>query len=34
VDLGGSGSAEFTFKRSAFNRIVVRGTSGADMRQL
>jgi hypothetical protein len=30
VDVGGNGSAEFTFKRSAFNRIVVRGASGAD----
>jgi len=31
VDVGGNGSAEFTFKRSAFNRIVVRGASGADV---
>ena len=31
VDVGGNGSAEFTFKRSAFNRIVVHGASGADM---
>jgi Ca2+-binding RTX toxin-like protein len=30
VDVGGNGSAEFTFRRSAFNRIVVRGASGAD----
>jgi Ca2+-binding RTX toxin-like protein len=30
VDVGGNGSAEFTFKRSAFNRIVVHGASGAD----
>jgi Ca2+-binding RTX toxin-like protein len=30
VDVGGNGSAEFTFKRSAFNRIVVHGGSGAD----
>jgi hypothetical protein len=30
VDVGGNGSAEFTFKRAAFNRIVVRGASGAD----
>jgi Ca2+-binding RTX toxin-like protein len=30
VDVGGNGSAEFTFKRSAFNRIVVRGAAGAD----
>ncbi len=30
VDVGGNGSAEFTFKRSAFNRIVVRGASGPD----
>jgi Ca2+-binding RTX toxin-like protein len=30
VDVGGNGSAEFTFKRSAFNRIVVRGAPGAD----
>ncbi len=30
VDVGGNGSAEFTFKRSAFNRIVVRGASGDD----
>jgi Ca2+-binding RTX toxin-like protein len=30
VDAGGNGSAEFTFKRSAFNRIVVHGASGAD----
>src|SRR5215211_6287843 len=31
VDVGSNGSAEFTFKRSAFNRIVVRGAAGADM---
>ena len=30
VDVGGNGPAEFTFKRSAFNRIVVHGASGAD----
>ena len=30
LDVGGNGSAEFTFKRSAFNRIVVHGASGAD----
>jgi len=30
VDVGGKSSAEFTFRRSAFNRIVVRGASGAD----
>jgi Ca2+-binding RTX toxin-like protein len=30
VDVGGNGSAEFTFRRSAFNRIVVRGAAGAD----
>ena len=30
LDIGGNGSAEFTFKRSAFNRIVVHGASGAD----
>jgi len=30
VDAGSNGSAEFTFKRSAFNRIVVNGLSGAD----
>jgi Ca2+-binding RTX toxin-like protein len=30
VDVGGNGSAEFTFKRSAFNRIVVHGATGAD----
>jgi Ca2+-binding RTX toxin-like protein len=30
VDVGSNGSAEFTFKRSAFNRIVVHGASGAD----
>jgi Ca2+-binding RTX toxin-like protein len=30
VDVGGNGFAEFTFKRSAFNRIVVHGASGAD----
>src|SRR5215211_7410595 len=30
VDVGGNGSAEFTFKRSAFNRIVVHGLSGVD----
>ena len=30
VDVGNNGSAEFTFKRSAFNRIVVHGASGAD----
>src|SRR5215204_3127612 len=30
VDVGSNGSAEFTFKRSAFNRIVVRGAAGAD----
>jgi Ca2+-binding RTX toxin-like protein len=30
VDVGGNGSAEFTFKRSAFNRIIVHGAAGAD----
>src|SRR5829696_638183 len=30
VDAGSNGSAEFTFKRSAFNRIVVHAGSGAD----
>jgi Ca2+-binding RTX toxin-like protein len=30
VDVGGNGSAEFTFKRSAFNRIVIHGAAGAD----
>jgi Ca2+-binding RTX toxin-like protein len=30
VDAGSNGSAEFTFKRSAFKRIVVHGASGAD----
>ena len=30
VDVDGNGSAEFTFKRSAFDRIVVHGASGAD----
>jgi Ca2+-binding RTX toxin-like protein len=30
VDVGGNGSAEFTFKRSAFSRIVVHGAAGAD----
>jgi Ca2+-binding RTX toxin-like protein len=30
VDVGGNGSAEFTFKRAAFRRIVVRGAAGAD----
>jgi Ca2+-binding RTX toxin-like protein len=30
VDVGSNGSAEFTFKRSAFNRVVVHGGSGAD----
>jgi Ca2+-binding RTX toxin-like protein len=30
VDVGGNGSAEFTFRRSAFNRIVVHGAAGAD----
>jgi Ca2+-binding RTX toxin-like protein len=30
VDVGGNGSAEFTFRRSAFKRIVVRGAAGAD----
>jgi Ca2+-binding RTX toxin-like protein len=30
VDVGSNGSAEFTFKLAAFNRIVVRGASGAD----
>jgi Ca2+-binding RTX toxin-like protein len=30
VDVGANGSAEFTFKRAAFDRIVVRGASGAD----
>ncbi|MFL5931139.1 MAG: beta strand repeat-containing protein [Gaiellaceae bacterium] len=30
VDVGGNGSAEFTFRRSAFNHIVVRGAAGAD----
>src|SRR5213593_435126 len=30
VDVGGNGYADFTFKRSAFNRIVVHGASGAD----
>ena len=30
VDVGANGFAEFTFNRSAFNRIVVHGASGAD----
>ena len=30
MDVGSNGSAEFTFKRSAFTRIVVHGASGAD----
>ncbi|HET8652982.1 MAG TPA: hypothetical protein VFM13_10475 [Gaiellaceae bacterium] len=30
VDVGGNGSAEFTFKRSRFNRIVVHAGSGSD----
>ncbi len=30
VDVGNNGSAEFTFKRAAFNRIVVHGAAGAD----
>jgi Ca2+-binding RTX toxin-like protein len=30
VDVGGNGSAEFTFKRSAFKRIAVHGAAGAD----
>ncbi len=30
VDVGANGSAEFTFNRSAFNRIVVHGAAGAD----
>src|SRR5215207_8922723 len=30
VDAGSNGSAEFTFKRSAFNRIVVHSAAGAD----
>jgi Ca2+-binding RTX toxin-like protein len=30
VDVGANGFAEFTFNRSAFNRIVVQGASGAD----
>jgi Ca2+-binding RTX toxin-like protein len=30
VDVGGNGSADFTFKRSAFSRIVVHGAAGAD----
>jgi Ca2+-binding RTX toxin-like protein len=30
VDAGSNGSAEFTFKRKAFNRIVVHAGSGAD----
>ncbi len=30
VNVGGNGSAQFTFRRSAFNRIVVRGASGPD----
>jgi Ca2+-binding RTX toxin-like protein len=30
VDVDGHGSAEFTFKRSAFNRIVVHGLRGGD----
>jgi Ca2+-binding RTX toxin-like protein len=30
VDVGGNGSAEFTFKRSALNRIVVHGAPGTD----
>ena len=30
VDVGGNGSAEFTFKRSAFNHIVVHSAAGAD----
>jgi Ca2+-binding RTX toxin-like protein len=30
VDVGGNGSAEFTFRRTAFNQIVVHGAAGAD----
>jgi hypothetical protein len=30
VDVGGNGSAEFTFKRSAFSRIVVHALRGGD----
>jgi hypothetical protein len=30
VDVGANGSAEFTFKRSAFSRIAVHGGAGAD----
>jgi Ca2+-binding RTX toxin-like protein len=30
VDVDGNGSAEFTFRRSAFDRIVVHGAAGAD----
>ena len=30
VDVGGNGSAEFTFKRSRFNRIIVHAGSGGD----
>ena len=30
VDVGANGFAEFTFNRSAFNRIVVHGAAGAD----
>ena len=30
VDVGGNGSAEFTFRRSRFNRIVVHAGNGAD----
>ena len=30
VDVGANGSAEFTFNRSAFDRIVVHGAAGAD----
>jgi Ca2+-binding RTX toxin-like protein len=30
VDVGGNGSADFTFKRSAFDRIVVHGAGGTD----
>src|SRR5215212_70133 len=31
VDAGSNGSADFTFKRKAFNRIVVHGGTGADV---
>ena len=30
VDVGGNGSAEFTFNRSRFNRIIVHAGSGSD----